>query len=100
MGSPPRTVAPAAPSDEDVDDTIAPSFPQSLTPNAQSGNPLVPISLPTIEGDQGHDRIPVRLSGNRRAWLVIPEPFFEADKKRLKAQIDLLLTEDDEIEEP
>jgi len=40
------------------------------------------------------DRIPVRLSGGRRAWLVIPEPFFSADKERLKAQIDLLLTED------
>lgn len=43
-----------------------------------------------------NDRIPVRLSGGRRAWLEIPTPFFSADKKRLKAQIDLLLTEDDE----
>jgi hypothetical protein len=42
-----------------------------------------------------HDRIPVRLSGGRRAWLEIPTPFFSADKKRLKAQIDLLLAEDD-----
>ena len=44
------------------------------------------------------DRIPIRLTGGRRAWLLIPTPFFNADKKRLKAQIDLLLTEDD-IEE-
>ena len=43
--------------------------------------------------DSGMDRIPVRLSGGRRAWLVIPEPFFSADKERLKAQIDLILTE-------
>jgi hypothetical protein len=28
--------------------------------------------------------------------LVIPDPFFEADKARLKAQIDLLLTQDEE----
>lgn len=42
-----------------------------------------------------HDRIPVRLPGGRRAWLEIPSPFFSADKKRLKAQIDLLLAEDD-----
>lgn len=48
------------------------------------------------EDDAASDRIPVRLSGGRRAWLVIPQVFFEADKKRLKAQIDLLLTEDDE----
>lgn len=50
--------------------------------------------------DEANDRIPVRLSGGRRAWLVIPQVFFEADKKRLKAQIDLLLTEDDEDAPP
>jgi hypothetical protein len=43
----------------------------------------------------GYDRIPVRLAGGRRAWLEIPTPFFEADKKRLIAQIELILTEDD-----
>jgi hypothetical protein len=42
------------------------------------------------------DRIPVRLPGGRRAWLLIPQPFFAADKGRLKAQIDLILTDDDE----
>lgn len=42
------------------------------------------------------DRIPVRLAGGRRAWLEIPTPFYEADKLRLKKQIDLLLTEEDE----
>jgi hypothetical protein len=44
----------------------------------------------------GYDRIPVRLAGGRRAWLEIPSPFFAADKVRLKSQIDLLLTEEDE----
>ena len=43
-----------------------------------------------------HDHIPVRLAGSRRAWLVIPAVFYQADKDRLKAQIDLLLTQDDE----
>lgn len=42
------------------------------------------------------DRIPVRLPGGRRAWLIIPTPFYNADKERLKAQIDLLLTSEDE----
>ncbi len=46
--------------------------------------------------DPSSDQIPVRLSMGRKAWLVIPQPFYEADKARLKAQIDLLLTEDDE----
>ncbi len=63
-------------------------------PEAQS-RPTTPVALSSIEEEGEHDRIPVRLAGNRRAWLVIPEPFFEADKKRLKAQIDLLLTEDE-----
>lgn len=47
--------------------------------------------------ESDHDRIPVRLSGGRRAWLLIPHEFREADKVRLKAQIDLLLTEDEEL---
>jgi len=47
-------------------------------------------------GDVGEmDQIPVRLGGGRRAWLVIPSPFYEADKSRLKAQIELLLADDE-----
>ncbi|RJF95123.1 hypothetical protein D3871_16810 [Noviherbaspirillum saxi] len=57
---------------------------------------LAPVSvMHSIEQDD-FDRIPVRLSGGRRAWLLIPTPFFAADKSRLKAQIDLLLAEDEE----
>ena len=40
------------------------------------------------------DKIPVRLSQGRKAWLVIPSPFYEQDKARLKAHIDLLLSDD------
>lgn len=54
---------------------------------------------PDLLGEGEFDRIPVRLPGARRAWLVIPTPFFAADKQRLKAQIDLLLTQDEEDEE-
>jgi len=54
-------------------------------------------ALPAVaESEPNLDRIPVRLVGGRRAWLLIPSPFFVADKARLKAQIDLLLTEDEE----
>jgi hypothetical protein len=49
-----------------------------------------------IAGDERSDRIPVRLPLGRRAWLVIPSPFYEADKLRLISQIELLLTDDDE----
>ena len=41
------------------------------------------------------DRIPVRLDAKRRAWLEIPSPFYNKDKERLKAQIDLLLTDEE-----
>lgn len=51
---------------------------------------------PVIAGDEGADRIPVRLAGNRRAWLVIPSPFYAADKRRLISQIELLLADDEE----
>lgn len=53
---------------------------------AQAWVPPVPVVTP------GADCIPVRLSGGRRAWLLIPAEFHEADKARLHAQIDLLLT--------
>ncbi len=42
------------------------------------------------------DEIPVRLGNGRRAWLRIPTPFYERDKARLKKQIDLILTEDED----
>ena len=45
--------------------------------------------------DVESDRIPIRLHAGRRAWLIIPSPFYEADKERLKAHIDLLLTDDE-----
>lgn len=51
---------------------------------------------PVIAGDEGGDRIPVRLTNGRRAWLVIPSPFFAADKLRLISQIELLLADDEE----
>lgn len=39
-------------------------------------------------------RVPVRLSKGRCAWLELPIPFYEADKKRLKAYIDMQLADD------
>jgi hypothetical protein len=65
----------------------------------EKSEPGGPSLIPTPSSDLTNDvsdKIPVRLSGGRRAWLVIPTPFFESDKVRLKAQIDLLLSEDQE----
>ena len=55
-----------------------------------------PLSKEISTGTDQHDHIPVRLSKGRRAVLVIPCPLYEEDKKRLVAQIDLLLTDDEE----
>jgi len=43
---------------------------------------------------QHADRIPIRLSGGRKALLEVPVPFYEADKVMIKAQLDLILTDD------
>jgi hypothetical protein len=73
----------------EVEEDVATTEPIQSSPTQRSAAPSVEMS-----GDM--DKIPVRLSGNRRAWLIIPTPFYNADRKRLKAQIDLLLTEDDQ----
>ena len=68
-------------------------------PSLQALPPKAPPA-PSLSMDDGElDRIPVRLPGGRRAWLSIPTPFYAADKERLKAQIDLLLTDEDETED-
>ena len=38
--------------------------------------------------------IPVRLKGGRKAWITLPNPFFESDKERLIAQINLVYADD------
>ena len=48
-----------------------------------------------LQSSSDVDRIPVRLDSKRKAWLEIPAPFYEADKLRLKAQIDLLITDEE-----
>lgn len=40
-------------------------------------------------------RIPVRLSEGRKAWVEIPEPFFEKDKEIIIKQIELIFADDD-----
>lgn len=49
-----------------------------------------------VVNEQSSDKIPVRLANGRKAWLVIPSPFYAADKQRLISQIELLLADDEE----
>jgi hypothetical protein len=81
------------------DASLAPDFEEDSLPTPTPVEPVQkPVSHPRdmLDIDEETDRIPVRLPGGRRAWLLIPSPFFEGDKVRLKAQIDLLLTQDEE----
>ena len=73
---------------------VAPA-PSDFAPSAGVASRTIASSISQSDfPDDGTDKIPVRLSGGRRAWLIIPTPFYESDKARLKAQIDLLLCED------
>ncbi len=43
-------------------------------------------------------RYPIRLAGGRMAWIDVPEPFYEADKRKLRAQIEIIGTEDEDYD--
>lgn len=82
---------------DDFQDPI--TEPEEAQPVAENVVPAIsslPLPNKISQEDADLDRIPVRLPGGRRAWLFIPTPFYNADKARLKAQIDLLLTLEDE----
>lgn len=69
----------------DIEEAI--NRPNQITLESQSPH------LPSSIGE--HDQIPIRLSGGRKAWLNIPMPFYESDKVRIKAQIDVLFADAD-----
>jgi hypothetical protein len=69
--------------------------PPRVTKHAMDKFDSSPNTAVAVGGDTDVDRIPIRLSGGRRAWLIVPTPFYDSDKSRIKQQIDLLLTDDD-----
>jgi hypothetical protein len=89
-GEAPGVTAPAKP-EANVESSYDGSIVRDSSPGPEPSN----ASAPADRGSSDLDRIPVRLAGNRRAYLLIPTPFYVADKSRLKAQIDLLLTDDE-----
>ncbi|TCT21186.1 hypothetical protein [Thiobaca trueperi] len=44
---------------------------------------------------QPNVRYPIRLIGGRMAWVEVPDLFYEADKKKLQAQIAIIGTVND-----
>lgn len=74
-----------------------PSPRESVSRDNDGGLSGASIAFRSQEIDSDFDRIPVRLSGGRRAWIEVPSPLYVKDKERLKAQIDLLLTDDEDM---
>lgn len=82
--------------EDDLYEPESDSAPSSLV-NVEATKPASSKSMAPVYTEEPElDRYPVRLPGGRKAWLLIPTQFYEADKLRLKAQIDLLLAEDEE----
>lgn len=79
--------------DEGENSAVSTDAPAS-SPQEQSTSASTAVALTSSDVD----RIPVRLPGGRRAWIEIPSPFYSTDRERLKAQIDLLLADDEEEE--
>lgn len=89
------------PADETTEASIeAVADQRTVDASGRAGEPstrMTPIATSRdLAIEDSSDRIPVRLAGGRRAWLVIPSPFYAADKSRLISQIQLLLTDDEE----
>jgi NAD(P)H dehydrogenase (quinone) len=118
-----KSVAAAAPAELSAGPEVSkpePSISESNAPVGEEAPPPMPVREPATvkqasavgkgqapvpvrdepaiadEVSVSYDRIPVRLTAGRKAWLEIPTPLYVADKERLKAQIDLLLAEDEE----
>lgn len=81
--------------DSQVDDLVSGGEAPTYATERPSAVPQEPMRA----SEHTLDRIPVRLSGGRKAWIEVPAPFYAIDKKRLKNQIDLLLTDDEEEED-
>ncbi|WP_417252094.1 hypothetical protein [Castellaniella sp.] len=79
---------------EQVD--LSQSLPEA---NAAAQQRPPPSQVPPV--CSGGVRYPVRLAGGRMAWIEVPDPFYEVDKKRLQAQLAIIGTvdEDNEFEE-
>lgn len=80
---------PTAPSD-----ATAPEPSVKLPPSDPRGGGAATHVAPPSDVEM--DQIPIRLPGGRRAWLYVPSPFYSGDKARIKAQVDLLLADDED----
>lgn len=83
-----------------IEDAVTPQAKQPPAPApSQLGNAFQLSPVPAVREGV---RYPIRLAGGRMAWIDVPDPFYEADKKRLQAQLEIIGTvdEDNEFEGP
>lgn len=90
---------------ENEEEDIAP---QETTINQQIKKPVETASTPSnfhpseippapqVQSSQESIKYPIRLAGGRMAWIEVPVPFYEADKNKLRAQIEIIGTEDED----
>jgi hypothetical protein len=83
---------------DEVQDSDEEEFVQPPKTIASSVKITEPHSESTQIESDSTVRYPVRLAGGRMAWIITPEPFFEADKKKLLAQIGVIGTEDEDYD--
>lgn len=85
---------------QEIGGAVTPQAKQPPAPApSQLGNAF---QLPPVPAVREGVRYPIRLAGGRMAWIDVPDPFYEADKKRLQAQLAIIGTvdEDNEFEGP
>lgn len=77
---------------EQNDSKVNEKLVNSQNNSVKSPPPSMPLS--------GNVRYPIRLAGGRMAYIDVPDPFFEKDKEKLKAQLEIIGTvdEDDDYE--
>lgn len=68
------------------------------TKDAHNPPPTPPRIDPPPPPDSDRFRYPIRLAGGRRAWIDVPVPFYEVDKEKLRAQIEVIGTDDEDNE--
>ncbi len=78
------------PVEVEPDNTAQVVVESTAAPTGDVRSPVITNAIANIDVD----RIPIRLEGGRRAWIEVPLPLYEKDKERIKAQIDLLLTDE------
>lgn len=91
---------------EDGDDDIEeeeeePESPNSNVENKKETAPVVAPNLnntppPPPTPTSGNVRYPIRLAGGRMAYIDVPDPFYEKDKDKLKAQLEIIGTVDED----